>query len=133
MKWPKGYAPAPRIRPIAELKQAKLLERLAAKTALSLEGDILSATSSDARIKLARALRDAVSAWDTARDAVRVLRGRGLPKAVGETLPRGRRKAMTLHITEPGHIATETPKPSTDEDARPDAHTVDKTGENTPT
>jgi len=68
--------------PPRSLTQAKRLQLLAHDVAMALRQDLQTATDADARTRVARALRDAVSAWDTARDACRVLRNRGLPKAV---------------------------------------------------
>ena len=74
--------------PPRSLTQAKHLQLLAHDVAASLRKDLEEAPDADARARIARALRDAVSAWDTARDACRVLRGRGLPKAEPERAKR---------------------------------------------
>jgi len=68
--------------PPRSLTQAKRLQLLAHDVAMALRQDLQTAPDADARTRVARALRDAVSAWDVARDACRVLRNRGLPKAV---------------------------------------------------
>jgi hypothetical protein len=70
------------------LTQAKHLQLLAYDVTIALRKDLDAASGADARAKLARALRDGVSAWDTARDAARVLRGKGLPKAEPERIKR---------------------------------------------
>lgn len=96
----------------AELTQAKALQALAADAALNLRQDIVAASSTDMRVKLARALRDAVSAWDTARDAVRVLRGRGLPRSVLEKPRKSKSKPIAMMDDVDQTTAPEpTPKP----------------------
>ncbi len=66
------------------LRQALLLQDLAAQTADALKVSLSKSKSAKQRVYLARAVRDVVSAWDTARDAVRILRGKGLPTRVPE-------------------------------------------------
>lgn len=68
--------------PPRSLTQAKRLQLLAHNVAMALEQDLLAAPNADARLRIARGLRDAVSAWNVARDACRVLRNKGLPKSV---------------------------------------------------
>ena len=107
--------PSPR-----SLAQAKHLQLLAHDVAVSLRKDVEAATSADARMKIARALRDAVSAWDTARDACRILRNRGLPKSVAAR-PAGRRRSLQKDLEILDYDPeTELPGEAPPEDALPE-------------
>jgi len=117
----------PRIRPITDYKQARHLQLASHSLCLKLKESIDSSTSAKERVFLARALRDAVSAWDTARDAVRIIRGRGLPTRVPEKLkPRSFKGYHILDIgdlpaSEPKRLApprqkTEQPQPESNQD-----------------
>ena len=86
--------------------------QVAQDTIEALGDSLRRSKSAVSRIRLARALRDASAAWDTFRDAIRVLRGHGLPRSVEEKRPgrRGRRtmtggmrEAETLTADQPGN------------------------------
>jgi len=62
------------------LTQAYDIRDFAAETALDLKA--VEATSLEDKATRARALRDAASVWNTASQAIRVLRNPGLPKSV---------------------------------------------------
>lgn len=69
---------------VRQLVQALELQAVSYQTARQLEKGLKKARSLKARVLLSRALRDAVSSWDTATNAVRILKGKGLPKAAPE-------------------------------------------------
>ena len=78
---PSTHAPLPHVR---QLVQALELQACCYQTARQLEKALKSARSLKSRTLLSRALRDAVSSWDTATNAVRILKGKGLPKSAPE-------------------------------------------------
>ncbi|MGO8835824.1 MAG: hypothetical protein ACLQQ0_00215 [Limisphaerales bacterium] len=82
--------PTSRRKGIAGRAQAADLQRFAYDAAVSLR----DACTDKATGKLtmtpttAKAVKELIHAWDTARDALRVLRGRGLPASVRSKAPR---------------------------------------------
>jgi hypothetical protein len=120
---------------IDSIIQAKQLQRLSHETAIQLEKDLASCCSAETRALLVRSLRDAVSAWDTARDAVRILKGKGLPTRVPEKPSRKKLHAGSYQIldledvtTKPAKMIPEkTPEPEP-EPGRPADEDMTETG-----
>jgi hypothetical protein len=122
---------------IDSIIQAKQLQRLSHETAIQLEKDLASCSSAETRALLVRSLRDAVSAWDTARDAVRILKGKGLPTRVPEKPSRKRLHAGSYQILDLEDVTerkpkqlVETTKPTEANLSRPVEHTEPETPEN---
>ena len=72
--------------------EALELRKLAYAVACEMRTDLSSTTDPDARMRLVRAFRDSVAAWDSAGDRLRVLRGKGLPKAMPEKARKSKAK-----------------------------------------
>jgi hypothetical protein len=85
---PPGYHPK------NSLLEAHALQRLAFDAAIAFRLDLNAAKSFKNRAEIVRALKEAVATWDTLRDSIRVLKGRGLPKAIPEKLKQVRRSRI---------------------------------------
>jgi hypothetical protein len=83
---------------IDSITQAKQLQRLSHETAFRLQKTLEQRHSVEDRATLCRALRDAVCSWDTARNAVRILKGKGLPTKVPEKITRRKLAASSYHV-----------------------------------
>jgi hypothetical protein len=128
MPFAKGHLTRPRTRPITDFKQARQIQHIAHSLCKKLEDSAVQATNVKTRCSLAKALRDAVSAWDTARDAVRILKGKGLPTRVPEKLTRRKLAPSSYQIIDvedlPANVKrlTETTQPTQDNPSRPVEH-----------
>lgn len=114
--------PLDRIRSTVQASELQAISHQAAK---AIAQSLSRAKSLKSRTLYARALRDAVSAWDTARDAVRILKGKGLPTRVPEKLARRRASTNAYQILDAEELPANVkqlmaPKPETKPEGKPE-------------
>jgi len=97
------------------LTQAYDLRDLAAKMGEELRG--CPAETLQDKATRARALRDCVSVWDSARDAIRVMKGRPLPGSLRPEKPKSKTARQTTGPVE-SFVEQEPAKPTVGESAK---------------
>lgn len=96
MASPNGIAQIPRTTAGRRkaLSQAVRLQELSYDAAVSLKQDVCEGQNPDVRARAASGIAQLVKAWDTSRDAVRILRGKPLPGSLRpEPKPKKPRRA----------------------------------------
>ena len=87
---------------VRTVNQAQDLQRLGYDIGMSLQPDLSAAKTPEDRARLAKAYRDAVSAWETAAERVRIARGRPLPGAYRPASPPPQRRQRLQLADSPG-------------------------------
>lgn len=108
LRAPKGHAAVK-----TSLAQATELQRLSCKMALALEADLDSSTDAKTRAVVAQALRQAMAAYESASDLVRIAKNKPLPGSLRpESKPRAKAKAGSVSFQEaPAPVQETSPKP----------------------